>query len=227
MQYAHAGADSEGDDPPMTLEEMMSKVRGFRLAWDIGTVWWLTRGPTCAFLAADAQAVKPASLVRGARGPPPSSAARRRRSGSGGVGPLPQQVKQSSTLYRRHDTLLSGSPASDQGAVTASESGPKRLHKQNHGVDAHIMAAYMDDAPSPSSSKHESQTCWICLAGPREAVFLECGHGGVCYPCAEKCWNLQRKHGCPMCRQPVTQVVRVATSVREGKDGELVVNVIS
>lgn len=48
--------------------------------------------------------------------------------------------------------------------------------------------------------------CLICFEGPRDAVLLECGHGGICYSCAWKCFK-KKKRECPMCRQPVSQVL--------------------
>lgn len=153
------------------------------------------------------------------------------------------QVRQSSTLYKRHEgVLLAHSPAGASDAPAAAEhphgdsleaglggaGGNGRGAAVPRGgasaVDAHILAAYDKDREAEGAA--DSDVCWICESGPREAVFLECGHGGVCYPCAEKCWSSQRRHGCPMCRQPVTQVVRVAPSARAA-NGQLIVDVLS
>jgi len=51
--------------------------------------------------------------------------------------------------------------------------------------------------------------CWICFTGPREAVLLSCGHGGICYPCAERCWKM-RPRVCPLCREKVVGIAKVA-----------------
>lgn len=226
VQYQHAqDGDSLSDEPAVSLEEMMSR------------------------------AVKPKQLVRAATCPSPfarlCSALRARHPPSAALvshsGPRPApppvrprppvgaQIKQSSTLYRRQDSLLDESPAgaSDAPAAAVEEgvaSGAGADGELGVGsggsehAEAHILAAYEKDAADDAA---ESDVCWICEGGPREAVFLECGHGGVCYPCAEKCWSTQRRHGCPMCRQPVTQVVRVAADAKATKDGQLVVEVIS
>jgi len=29
----------------------------------------------------------------------------------------------------------------------------------------------------------------VCLDGRRDAVLLECGHGGLCVTCAQSLWN--------------------------------------
>ena len=54
----------------------------------------------------------------------------------------------------------------------------------------------------------DDDVCAICFTGPRDAVLLECGHGGICFACAKRC---MRKKGreCPMCRAPVEQVVQI------------------
>jgi len=69
----------------------------------------------------------------------------------------------------------------------------------------------------------DDDCCWICLSGAREAVLLECGHGGICYECAVRC-SRRRPRQCPMCRQPITSIVRLAGPEQE-VDGEVVVQV--
>ena len=32
------------------------------------------------------------------------------------------------------------------------------------------------------------ETCFVCLDGRREAILLECGHGGLCAACAQSLW---------------------------------------
>lgn len=142
-------------------------------------------------------------------------------------------MRHSSTLYKRQEgtelLALSTSGPSDAPAADApralEEGGAAAAGGGGGGVDAHILAAYRTEHESDPAGG-DSDVCWICESGPREAVFLECGHAGVCYPCAEKCWSSQRRHGCPMCRQPVTQVVRVASAARAA-NGQLIVDVLS
>ncbi len=59
-----------------------------------------------------------------------------------------------------------------------------------------------------SVDEDDESKCVICFSGPRDAVLLECGHGGLCYACARRCLRKKSKE-CPMCRQPVTQVVHI------------------
>jgi hypothetical protein len=73
-------------------------------------------------------------------------------------------------------------------------------------------------ARSPHSCKHDGHskarhelrhplTSLLLTAGPRNAVLLECGHGGLCVDCAKRLL-LTDGRMCPICRQPITQVPR-------------------
>ena len=67
----------------------------------------------------------------------------------------------------------------------------------------------------------DGDTCWICCQGKRDAVLLECGHGGICYECAQKCART-RPPLCPMCRGRISQIVQLA-GTEQDVDGEVVV----
>lgn len=69
--------------------------------------------------------------------------------------------------------------------------------------------AAADAAPLVDGTPRGEQTCSICYEGPRDAVLLECGHGGICCTCALTA--LRKRPGCPICRQRVTQVVQLRT----------------
>ena len=71
----------------------------------------------------------------------------------------------------------------------------------------------------------EGEVCWICVSGPRDAVLLECGHGGICHSCAERCAR-KRPPLCPMCRQRISCIVRL-DGLEERIDGQVVVKVQS
>jgi hypothetical protein len=50
----------------------------------------------------------------------------------------------------------------------------------------------------------ESVECVICKASRADTVMLDCAHLVACYPCA----STYAGKPCPMCRQPVSRVVR-------------------
>ena len=79
-------------------------------------------------------------------------------------------------------------------------------------------------APPPAVSRQESvdaedleaeNVCWICCMGPREAVLMECGHGGLCMSCAELCTK-KRPPVCPMCRARIVKVLQVGDPNEQG-----------
>jgi hypothetical protein len=61
-----------------------------------------------------------------------------------------------------------------------------------------------------SSAAHDalshSFTSPLPTAGPRNAVLLECGHGGICMDCAKRLL-LTGGRTCPICRQLISQVM--------------------
>merc|ERR1712136_107065 len=52
--------------------------------------------------------------------------------------------------------------------------------------------------------------CYICYEAKPDAIFLECGHGGMCTLCALELKN--RRQTCPICRGVITHIVRVLPS---------------
>ena len=73
-------------------------------------------------------------------------------------------------------------------------------------------------APASSGSPTEVSPvgiCYVCYEGPADAVFLDCGHGGMCYACARRTCAQRRgvRILCPLCRAPVTQLVQLGTAV--------------
>lgn len=54
--------------------------------------------------------------------------------------------------------------------------------------------------------KPPTVVCTICMEKNVSSVFLECGHAVACYDCAIK--TQTKSKTCPICREPVTRVVR-------------------
>ena len=62
--------------------------------------------------------------------------------------------------------------------------------------------------PSPSTVE-AANTCSLCCAAPPNAVLLECGHGGLCFPCSVRLRlpHLPGSGRCPYCREPISHTV--------------------
>ena len=56
--------------------------------------------------------------------------------------------------------------------------------------------------PSDIEALPDDQLCKICMDGPIDCVFLECGHMVACTGCGKQMAE------CPVCRQFVVRVVR-------------------
>ncbi|EOD14743.1 hypothetical protein EMIHUDRAFT_197284 [Emiliania huxleyi CCMP1516] len=89
---------------------------------------------------------------------------------------------------------------------------------------AHGRAAVVSQASTRADGSDTPDAvedrCWICYEGPRDAVLLECGHGGICVACARRVFK-KRGRLCPMCRQPVSQMVQLQLGDGHGSELEM------
>lgn len=133
-------------------------------------------------------------------------------------------------------SLPRGSEGSDAGAVVAwgqvspSADGRQQgvgsegeVGREGQGGDRHSRCVLRSPreaveeavespsaAPSRASSGGQSEdgdSCIICFQSRPNAVLLFCGHGGLCFPCAQTCFR--RNGRCPSCRQAVKGVVEL------------------
>ena len=103
----------------------------------------------------------------------------------------------------RHATSATPPPAASTGSAgSASAPGPASLATPL-GSDR-------------SAGSQDGDVCFICFSGPRDAVLLECGHGGLCFGCATRCMQM-RFQECPICRQPISQIVQLELTERRGE----------
>ena len=139
-------------------------------------------------------------------------------------------------LYRRladpQQTLLRvcEGPAASPGAGSVGGDHPISGEARVQGdlvFEAGAMQEVMGATPAPlvglqetgddmmrgggaQEDREEEETCCVCLDAPREAIFLECGHGGVCVPCAQALWTrTPHSRHCPICREIFTGIVRI------------------
>ena len=104
----------------------------------------------------------------------------------------------------RHATSATPPPAASTGSAgSASAPGPASLAAAPLGSDR-------------SAGSQDGDVCFICFSGPRDAVLLECGHGGLCFGCATRCMQM-RFQECPICRQPISQIVQLELTERRGE----------
>ena len=58
-----------------------------------------------------------------------------------------------------------------------------------------------------SNSEKSFVSCLICFSENPDAVFMECGHGGVCYDCSIELWKSTGE--CYLCREKIIQVLQI------------------
>ena len=128
--------------------------------------------------------------------------------------PLPRAVATTtepppSKLKKVGDTLYSRTTGSSDGQSAQLGTGPA---PRGHATPVGPMFVGVDDADDAEDDADAS--CSICMDRAPDAVLLECGHGGVCMPCAESLWNSGAEGRlCHMCRKPITGIVRILGEV--------------
>lgn len=107
----------------------------------------------------------------------------------------------------------------------------ERMTQSMYGKhDAANFSAVFDQGASNDSSMVEDQTkpksgensmtqqCLICFDKPPDAVFMNCGHGGVCYECSVEIWKSTEE--CYLCRNKIAQVLQV--DLKSKLDGNVI-----
>mmetsp|Transcript_1234 Transcript_1234/g.1625 ORF Transcript_1234/g.1625 Transcript_1234/m.1625 type:complete len:377 (+) Transcript_1234:68-1198(+) len=82
--------------------------------------------------------------------------------------------------------------------------------------------SFSEDLEQGEDSPTNSSLCYICYVAPRDAVLMECGHAGVCFSCAQKL-AVRHPRSCPICRQPISTVLKLSTHDRRHKDSKVLV----
>ena len=63
-----------------------------------------------------------------------------------------------------------------------------------------------------ANMEKDGEECSVCCERKRDAVINNCGHTGLCYPCALNYKENFSNRGCPFCRQAMTSVVKIYLS---------------
>ena len=62
----------------------------------------------------------------------------------------------------------------------------------------------LKDVDTDAAETPQDKTCLICFDKETDAIFMDCGHGGVCYECAIEIWKSTNE--CHLCREPIKSV---------------------
>ena len=55
--------------------------------------------------------------------------------------------------------------------------------------------------------KSDNTRCIVCFDSKQDAVYLTCGHGGVCYKCAQEVFKV--KGECLLCRNKIKKLLKI------------------
>ena len=138
---------------------------------------------------------------------------------------LPDDIRRKLQLLLALKFRLSLAAAADVEAFPArhATSATHPPAARGHGTGPAAGASAPTPAPlatplgsDRSAGSQDGDLCFICYSGPRDAVLLECGHGGLCFGCATRCMQM-RFQECPICRQPISQIVQLELTERRGE----------
>jgi Zinc finger, C3HC4 type (RING finger) len=60
----------------------------------------------------------------------------------------------------------------------------------------------------------ESLQCQVCFTAYPDSIFMNCGHGGICYECAMSIW--QSSNNCYLCRDEVKYILQIEGDSKPG-----------
>lgn len=123
----------------------------------------------------------------------------------------------------RHSAGGGGMPRVLSWPVVSSSDGgfAESVHTDEDGLEVFDPAcdgvAEDMEAGMLGSPTREPTACYICVERRPDAVVMECGHGGMCFKCAQQLESTSPAQ-CPVCRKPIQQVLRFERimSVRSG-----------
>ena len=118
-------------------------------------------------------------------------------------------------LYRRFECQSSFDERFTHGAKEKPGLESFRLDCSSTNSDNHS-----NELKQEQESQEEAAVCLACMARPPDAILVECGHGGLCAPCAGRLWrNRPARRRCPLCRQRFDGVLRITG--RPAPDGSV------
>eukprot|EP01017_Pseudomicrothorax_dubius_P046105 TRINITY_DN8075_c0_g1_i1.p1 TRINITY_DN8075_c0_g1~~TRINITY_DN8075_c0_g1_i1.p1 ORF type:complete len:625 (-),score=103.90 TRINITY_DN8075_c0_g1_i1:72-1946(-) len=96
---------------------------------------------------------------------------------------------------------------------------PKFVVERGEGADLSEEAKNVILVNSPKNVPMEEQPsgvmCCVCFDKEPDSVFLDCGHGGLCFSCARDIWK--NANECYLCRKPISQILQLDLAALHGK----------
>ena len=97
--------------------------------------------------------------------------------------------------------------ASDAEEDEQDDAPPTKRARNARTATVSIGISINAAAPAPPPQAEEERPCVVCLSEAPTGLCVPCGHQCLCAACVQA-YNPVAK-GCPYCREPVVQVIRV------------------
>ena len=78
---------------------------------------------------------------------------------------------------------------------------------KNYLSEGNIANIRYDKSNGRTPNGAKDEVCYICCEDKANAILMNCGHGGICYPCAT--YLIKKKNECMECRGEVATIVKV------------------
>ena len=123
---------------------------------------------------------------------------RKRKEGEEAGGGSKYNHCKSATLPRKHKRRMK------EGEIVEEE---EELEEEKDKEQREEEEAERREEENGNNSPNKSvNLCLVCYDSPPDAVFMDCGHGGICYKCS---LELSKATGeCFLCRKPIKQVLK-------------------
>jgi len=125
---------------------------------------------------------------------------------------LKNEVEKVKNEKYKHALTLNMPYASDKAlpqplSPPLRKSGPQNLDFSEGDIDLrkNIRTPTLKRGESAQSSSEN--LCTICFDSIPNGVYMDCGHGGVCYECALETWK--KSENCILCRQKINKVLKI------------------
>ena len=71
-------------------------------------------------------------------------------------------------------------------------------NKSRGTIEEEVIGGNENEQEKPVDDS-TANLCGVCYASPPDSVYMECGHGGICYECAIDIWKSSEE--CYLCRK--------------------------
>lgn len=121
--------------------------------------------------------------------------------------------------------ILASTEATIQAGIDALFGSTDEASAETYFPQQDKAKKELADPESPSVVVDPTDVCTICFEKAKNAVLVDCGHGGVCYNCSIDVF-VTSGH-CPFCRNEIKQIVTVGfASMSTNAEGNRVVPVL-